>query len=191
MNFDSSRSKRPPRQVRGGRYTVVMSTGHKIVSGNELANIVRNLKKQGKKIVTTNGVFDILHIGHKRVLDASRALGDVLIVGVNSDSSVKQYKSDLRPVISENDRAEIISGFECVDYVTIFNEPDPKTFLDLVKPHVHTKSGDYKAEELIEYSLVKQNGGEVVIIPYVEGKSTTNIIEQITNIYGSKNSQKK
>lgn len=162
----------------------IMNTQSKIVSLEKLEIIVADLKKQSKKIVTTNGAFDILHVGHKRALEASRALGDVLIVGVNSDSSVKQYKSYLRPIMPENDRAEMLAGLACLDYVTIFNETDPKNFLELVKPNIHTKSGDYKAEELKETPTVIKNGGEVVIIPYVSGQSTTNVIEKIIKIYG-------
>ncbi|MCR4333503.1 MAG: D-glycero-beta-D-manno-heptose 1-phosphate adenylyltransferase [Patescibacteria group bacterium] len=161
-----------------------MNTRAKLVSLAELPAIVEKLKKQGKKIVTTNGAFDILHVGHKRALEESKSLGDVLIVGVNSDSSVKQYKSDLRPIIPEDDRAEVLAGLACVDFVTIFTETDPKNFLDLVKPDIHTKSGDYKEEELKETSTVLQNGGEVVIIPFIEGKSTTNIIDRILKVYG-------
>ncbi|TAL48869.1 D-glycero-beta-D-manno-heptose 1-phosphate adenylyltransferase [Patescibacteria group bacterium] len=163
-----------------------MDTKRKVVTKDELAGIVADLKKQGKKIVTTNGAFDILHIGHKRMLEVSKALGDILIVGVNSDSSVKQYKSDLRPVIPEADRAEMLAGLACVDYVTIFAEPDPKNFLELVKPNVHTKSGDYTAEGLKETPTVRKNGGEVVIIPYVESKSTTNIINKIKTLIPQK-----
>lgn len=157
---------------------------------DKLGGISSELKKEGKKIVTTNGAFDILHIGHKRALEASRALGDVLIVGVNSDASVKQYKSDRRPIIPENDRAEMLAALSCVDYVTIFNEPDPKKFLEVVKPDVHTKSGDYKAEELIEFGLLKQNGTDIIIIPLSGSWSTTKVIDHILELYSSKNSQK-
>lgn len=163
----------------------------KVVSSQELAGIVSDLKKQGKRIVTTNGAFDILHIGHVRALQQSRMLGDVLIVGVNSDSSVKQYKSDLRPIVSQEDRAEMIAGLACVDYVTIFSETDPRNFLELVKPNVHAKSGDYSPDRkpgepghMVEAETVRKNGGEVKIIPLVEGKSTTNIIKRICEVYG-------
>lgn len=154
-------------------------TDQKILSLDELAQKVTELKRQGKKIVTTNGAFDILHVGHKRALEASRALGDILIVGVNSDSSVKSYKSPLRPIITEADRAELIAGLASVDYVTIFEEPDPRHFLEIIKPDIHTKSGDYKAEELLETETVVRNGGRVAIIPYEAGKSTTEIIQAI------------
>ena len=168
-----------------------MNTKHKIVDLDHLAGIVVDLKKQNKKIVTTNGAFDILHVGHKRALEESKSLGDILIVGVNSDVSVRQYKSDVRPIISEDDRAEMVAGFECVDYVVIFNQPDPINFLNQIKPHVHTKAGDYKAEELIEYPTLIKNGGEIMTTPLVEGKSTTGIIERILESYTSKYSEKK
>lgn len=168
-----------------------MSTKNKIISLGELKIAVDDLKKQGKKIVTTNGAFDILHVGHKRALEESKSLGDILIVGVNSDASVKQYKSDFRPIISEVDRAEMVAGFECVDYIVIFNEPDPINFLNQIKPHIHTKSGDYKAEDLIEYSTLTKNDTKIVIVPLITDKSTTKIINRILEIYGSKNSQKK
>jgi glycerol-3-phosphate cytidylyltransferase len=156
-----------------------MKRGSKIVALKNLAKIVSRLKKQGKKIITTNGAFDILHVGHTRALAASKELGDVLIVGISSDSSVKKYKSKNRPIISEKDRAEMVAALESTDYVTIFSETDPKKFLSIVKPDVHTKSGDYTVEQLLETPLVRKNGGTVVIIPYLKGKSTTSIIERI------------
>jgi len=160
-----------------------MNSLNKVVTLDQLASIVADLKSQGKKIVTTNGAFDILHVGHKRALEASRALGDVLIVGVNSDSSVRQYKSDLRPIVPEADRTEMLSALGCVDFVTIFNEVDPRNFLEFIKPHIHTKSGDYKVEDLLETSTVEKNGGKVVIIPFVNGKSSTDLIKRIQDAY--------
>lgn len=156
----------------------------KVVSQQELAKVVAELKKQGKKIVTTNGAFDILHIGHVKALQQTKALGDVLIVGVNSDSSVKQYKSDLRPIVPQEDRAEMLAALACVDYVTIFSETDPRNFLELVKPNIHAKSGDYDAEKMIETPTVRKNGGDVKIIPFIPCKSTTNIIKRICEVYG-------
>ncbi|MEM2916069.1 MAG: D-glycero-beta-D-manno-heptose 1-phosphate adenylyltransferase [Candidatus Woesearchaeota archaeon] len=155
----------------------------KIVSREELAKIVLELKKQGKKIVTTNGAFDILHIGHIRSLQQAKSFGDVLIVGVNSDSSIKQYKSDKRPINPENDRAEMLAALECVDYVTIFTETTPCELLELIKPDIHVKSG-YKPEEMPETEVVRKNKGEIRIVPLVAGKSTTNIIRKICDVYG-------
>lgn len=163
----------------------------KVVTQDELKGIVEQLKREGKSIVATNGAFDIMHIGHVRALQQTKALGDVLIVGVNSDSSVRKYKSDLRPVIAQEDRAEMVAALACVDYVAIFDEPDPRNFLELVKPHIHAKSGDYSPDRkpgepgyMIEAETVRKNGGEIRIIPLVAGKSTTSIIKRICEIYG-------
>ena len=168
-----------------------MNFKRKVVSPKELEAIVVDLKKQGKKIVTKNGAFDLLHVGHIRMLEASKALGDILIVGVNSDSSIKQYKSDTRPIISENDRTEMVAALGCVDFVTIYNEPDPRKFLEIVKPDIHTGPGDFKVESMLEASTVEKNGGTVVIIPRTPHESTTSIIDRIIKVYDSKNSQKK
>ncbi|MBI2673862.1 MAG: adenylyltransferase/cytidyltransferase family protein [Candidatus Zambryskibacteria bacterium] len=168
-----------------------MNTKQKVLSLTELGEVVANLKKQGKKIVTKNGAFDLLHVGHVRMLEASKALGDILIVGVNSGSSIKQYKSDTRPIISENDRAEVLAALACVDFVTIYNEPDPRNFLEIVKPDIHTGPGDLKVESMLETSTVEKNGGTVVIVPRTPHESTTGIIERIIKSYSSKYSQKK
>ena len=156
----------------------------KVVTQAELATIVADLKKQGKKIVTTNGSFDVLHVGHVRSLQQTKSFGDVLIVCVNSDSSVKKYKSDKRPIIGENDRAEMLAALACVDYVTIFTETDPRAVLELIKPAIHVKSGDYEAEKMIETPTVRKNGGEVRIVPFIKGVSTTDIVKKICDVYG-------
>ncbi|OGC04215.1 hypothetical protein A2276_06385 [candidate division WOR-1 bacterium RIFOXYA12_FULL_43_27] len=153
--------------------------GKKIKSRNELAKIVRRLKSQGANIVFTNGCFDILHLGHARYLREAKKLGDILIVGLNSDSSVKKLKGNSRPYVTELERAEVLASLECVDYVTIFGESRPDNLLKLLKPKVHVKGGDYKMEHLPEAKLVKALGGKVVIIPPVAGRSTTNIVEKI------------
>lgn len=167
-----------------------MNTKQKIVSIRQLQKIVAELKERDKKIVATNGAFDLLHIGQKRCLEESKLLGDILIVGINSDSSVKQSKSDLRPIIHEDERAELVAALACVDYVTIFNEKDPVNFLELIHPNIYTKGGDYTLEQNLEADFVRKNVGKIIIIP---GKiqSTTDIIKKIIEIYSSKNSQKK
>jgi glycerol-3-phosphate cytidylyltransferase len=156
----------------------------RIVSRQELTTIVADVKKQGKRIVTTNGAFDILHVGHVRSLQQARSFGDVLIVGVNADSSVKKYKSDKRPVIPEQDRAEMLASLACVDYVTIFEETDPCALLEVIQPHVHVKSGDYDPEKMIETPVVRKYGGEVRITRFIPGISTTAIIKRISEVYG-------
>jgi rfaE bifunctional protein nucleotidyltransferase chain/domain len=158
-----------------------MSTAQKIVTLQELEVIVAGLRKEDKKIVTTNGAFDLFHVGHKKMLEESKSLGDVLIVGINSDASVKQLKSDSRPIIPETQRAEIVAALACVDYVTIFNDLRPYKFLGIVKPNIHTKGGEYDLEKLHETKLVRQNGGVIIETKSVK-PPTTEIIEKIKKI---------
>lgn len=155
----------------------------KIKTINELKKLVETLKRQNKKIVTTNGVFDILHIGHIRYLQQAKKLGDVLIVAVNSDSSVKKIKDPRRPLNNENDRAEALAALECVDYVAIFSEENPIKILEIIKPNVHVKGGDYKIEKVIEKEIVEKNNGKIVLIPEVKGYSTTDLIKRIVGVY--------
>ena len=145
----------------------------------ELRKIIKRLKSQNNKIVFTNGCFDLLHLGHVRYLKQAKKLGDVLIVGLNTDSSVKNLKGSPRPYVGEMERAEIIASLECVDYVTIFSELRPDNLIKIVKPDVHVKGGDYKISALPEKKLVEELGGEVVVIPPIKGRSTTNIVEKI------------
>ncbi len=155
----------------------------KIKSPEELKTIVGALKKQGKKIATTNGVFDILHIGHIRYLQEAKKLGDILIVAVNSDSSVKKIKGPKRPLNNENDRAEALAALECVDYAAIFTEKTPIAILEKIKPNVHVKGGDYHMRQIIEKSAIEKNGGKVVLVPEVRGYATTNLINRIISAY--------
>ena len=141
-----------------------------------LVNEINKLKKQGKKIVSTNGCFDILHVGHVRYLKKSAALGDILVVCLNSDRSVKALKGESRPLNNENDRAEVLASLGCVDFVVIFNEDTPVNYLAQIKPDIHTKGGDYDINTLPEAKVVMENGGKVEFITFVDGKSTTNII---------------
>jgi rfaE bifunctional protein nucleotidyltransferase chain/domain len=163
----------------------------RIVPLKTIVRIAEELKKQGKKVVTTNGAFDIFHVGHVRALKQARSFGDILIVGVNSDSSIRQYKGDKRPIIPENERAELVASLECVDYVVIFSERDPSVFVRIVKPGVHVKSGDYSLDckpgepgYLLEKKAVEDNGGKIMIVPLVNGFSTTSIIKKISEAYG-------
>ena len=159
-----------------------MAVRNNIISISELDALVTSLRRGGKTIVTTNGAFDMLHIGHLRALKKSKTFGDVLIVGVNSDLSVKDYKSPDRPIIPEDERAELVAALACVDYVVIFNERDPLRFLGIVKPDVHTKGGDYDPEKLLETVLIRENGGRIEKTDTI--KSTTGIIGRILEIYG-------
>jgi rfaE bifunctional protein nucleotidyltransferase chain/domain len=151
----------------------------KIVDIKNLAKLSARLKSDGKKIVTTNGVFDLLHVGHVRYLKKARSLGDVLIVGINSDSSVKKLKGNKRPLVSELQRAEVLAALECVDFVCIFEEPTPIRFILQVKPNVHAKGGDYDPNLLPEKKIVEQNGGLIRTIKFEKGFSTTSLIDNI------------
>ncbi|MGM0507804.1 MAG: D-glycero-beta-D-manno-heptose 1-phosphate adenylyltransferase [Fusobacteriota bacterium] len=145
----------------------------------EVLNIIKEEKKKSKKIVFTNGCFDILHVGHLRYLKQAKQLGDILVVGLNSDDSVKNLKGKNRPYVSQENRAEMLLGLKPVNYVIIFNEKTPIKLLDQVKPDVHVKGGDYKKEELPETKVVEKNGGTVKIVSLYEGNSSTNLIKKI------------
>ena len=148
-----------------------------IIKKEEIENVLNSLKN--KKIVFTNGCFDILHIGHVKYLKESKKYGDILIVGLNSDSSVKKLKGENRPINNEKDRAELLDELKCVDYVVIFEENSPIKLLDIIKPNVYTKGADYTVDTLPEAPLVIKNGGKVEFIKFVEGKSTTNILKEL------------
>ena len=155
----------------------------KICHRSELTSVLQRLKTEGKTVVTTNGCFDVLHLGHLRYLQAARQLGDLLVVAVNSDSSVRQLKGENRPLVPEAERAEMLAGLECVDYVIIFPELTPIDLLSQLKPSIHVKGGDYKLEQLVEKEVVEANGGKIVVGLNVPGKSTTNLIEVICERY--------
>jgi rfaE bifunctional protein nucleotidyltransferase chain/domain len=138
------------------------------------------LRADGKRVVFTNGVFDILHVGHVRYLQAARALGDALLVGVNSDASVRRLKGPARPVNLEDERAEVIAALACVDGVCVFGEDRPDTLIEAVRPNIHAKGGDYAGPDALpETPLVRRLGGEVVILPLVPGRSTTRLITRM------------
>ena len=151
----------------------------KIKSLKELIPIVQSLKSQNKKIITTNGVFDILHYGHVKYLEEAKKSGDVLIVGVNTDKSVKENKGDKRPINDEKSRMSVLAALESVDYVFLFDEKDPRDWLSKLKPNVHVKAGDYKLNQIIEKDIVERNGGKIVIAKAVKIYSTTKIINKI------------
>jgi len=155
----------------------------KIKGRKELLRIIKHLKAKGKRIIFTNGCFDLLHVGHIRYLEEARALGDVLIVEVNSDSSVRKLKGSKRPVLPEEERAEILSGLGCVDYIIIFDEIDPLKLITSLQPNVLAKGGDWTKEQTVGKKVVERSGGEVVIIPFVQGASTSNLIKTILKRY--------
>jgi cytidyltransferase-related domain len=150
-----------------------------IVDFDEIEKICNSLREQNKKIVFTNGCFDILHRGHIEYLTKAKEFGDVLIVGLNSDPSVQRLKGKDRPINPEADRARILDALKPVDYVVIFEEDTPLRLIQMVKPDVLVKGGDYKVEEIVGSEYVMSYGGKVEIIPFVEGKSTTKIIQKI------------
>ena len=147
-----------------------------LIPNERIEEFAATLRAAGQRVVFTNGCFDILHAGHVRYLAAARALGDVLILGLNSDASVRRLKGETRPVNSEEDRAEVVGALKSVDYVVIFGEDTAEELIAKVQPAVYAKGGDYTLETLPEARIVESYGGEVAFIPLVEGKSTTNII---------------
>lgn len=151
----------------------------KIVSHKALPALAQLVKDQGKRLVTTNGCFDLLHWGHIQYLSEAKALGDLLLVGINSDASVKRLKGPSRPLNPELVRARQIASLECVDYVVIFDEATPEAFLKTVRPAVHAKGGDYRVEDLPERAVVEAGGGEVKVLSLVPGFSTTSLIERL------------
>jgi D-beta-D-heptose 7-phosphate kinase/D-beta-D-heptose 1-phosphate adenosyltransferase len=151
----------------------------KIKTKEDLRRVVEDLKKKGKRIVFTNGCFDLLHLGHVRYLEKAKSLGDILVVGINSDRSVQSLKGPERPILPEEEREEILSSLECVDYVTIFNELTPLELISSLQPHILVKGGDWTKETAVGKEVVEKSGGEVVILPFVEGSSTSNLIETI------------
>jgi len=155
----------------------------KVKARRELLRIINDLKVEGKRIVFTNGCFDLLHIGHVRYLEEAKALGDVLVVGVNSDASVRKLKGPKRPILPEAERAEILSGLGCVDYITLFDEIDPLKLITSLRPNVLVKGGDWTKEQTVGKEVVERSGGEVVIIPFVKGASTSTLIETILKKY--------
>ena len=151
----------------------------KLKSLEELKSIASQAKARGQKVVFTNGCFDILHRGHLHLLREAKALGDLLIVAVNGDASVRQIKGPARPVIAEAERAELIAALEMVDYVTLFDELDPYRQIEEIRPDILVKGGDWREEEIIGGDIVERSGGKIAVIPYLKGFSTTQIISRL------------
>ena len=157
---------------------------NKIIKSDDISSKIQPLRKNGKKIVFTNGCFDILHAGHVRYLAAAGAEGDILIVGLNSDKSVKLIKGNKRPIISQTQRAEVLAALEPVNYVTIFNEPDPFKLICRIKPDVLVKGADWEEKDIIGADIVKKNGGKIVRVDIVQQISTSDIIQKIMDTMG-------
>ncbi|MCS7230853.1 MAG: D-glycero-beta-D-manno-heptose 1-phosphate adenylyltransferase [Elusimicrobiota bacterium] len=149
-----------------------------IVSLKKLKKIVKNLKDKNKKIIFTNGCFDILHLGHVRLLKKAKSLGDILIVGLNTDSSIKKIKGPTRPINSQKDRAEVLDSIKYVDYVVLFNEETPYKLISEIKPHILVKGADYKLNDIVGRDIVSK----VVRVKIVKNRSTTSIINKIKNL---------
>ncbi|MFO7556738.1 MAG: D-glycero-beta-D-manno-heptose 1-phosphate adenylyltransferase [Desulfobacterales bacterium] len=156
----------------------------KILRLPDLIQTLEGLRKSGKRVVFTNGCFDILHVGHVRYLTAARAKGDVLVLGLNSDVSVRSIKPDNRPIVNQDQRAEVLAGLTCVDYITIFDEPDPLALIRAVKPDILVKGADWEEAEIIGSDVVKSYGGKVVRVEVVPDISTSQIIQRILELYG-------
>lgn len=155
----------------------------KIKNRDVLAAILEGERAKGKQIVFTNGCFDLLHAGHVKYLQAARRLGDLLVMGLNSDASVRRLKGPKRPLIAEDERGHILAALDCIDYVCLFDEDTPLELITALKPHILVKGGDYTADTVVGKEIVEANGGRVELIPFVDGKSTTNIIEKILERY--------
>ena len=155
----------------------------KILKLTDLIQKVKNLRKSGKQIVFTNGCFDILHVGHVRYLTTARSEGDVLVVGLNSDSSVKSIKPDNRPIVTQEERAEVLAGLASVDFITIFDESDPLALISAIKPDILVKGADWKEKEIVGADVVTAYGGKVVRAEVVPGISTSRLIRRIINRY--------
>lgn len=151
----------------------------KIISASRLKKLGDSLRSQKKKIVFTNGTFDILHIGHVDYLQKAKKLGNVLVVGVNSDSSVKSYKGPNRPINPERERLAVLAALECIDYVVLFPEPTPIKLIQLLRPQLLAKGGDWKKSQIVGAPEVESWGGSVKRIPYIQDRSTTRLIQKL------------
>ena len=150
-----------------------------VVTPSEFTAAAHQIRKQGRKVVFTNGVFDILHYGHVAYLQQARALGDALFVAVNTDASTRALKGDTRPLVAQDDRMNTLAALACVDYVTAFDEPTPIQIIEQTQPDILAKGADYAEEDIVGGAFVKARGGQVVPVPLLEGRSTTALIERI------------
>jgi len=158
-----------------------MQTRNKIIARANISGKSQELKQENQKIVFTNGCFDILHPGHVTLLEKASEYGDRLIIGINTDESVKRLKGEGRPINDQSHRARVLAGLEAVDYITFFEEDTPAELIEEIIPDVLVKGGDYTPDEIVGRKTVQAKGGKVIVIPLVEGKSTTNIIDKIKN----------
>ena len=158
---------------------------NKILDREILKDKLDLLRKEGKKIAFTNGCFDILHVGHVRYLMEAKKTADILVLALNSDSSVRAIKGEKRPLVPEDERAEVLSALECIDFITFFSELTPLEVICRLRPDLLIKGGDWPEDKVVGRDEIRQWGGHVTIIPEVAGKSTTNIVEKIISVYCS------
>ncbi len=156
----------------------------KILKDELLASTIQELKQTRRRIVFTNGCFDLLHPGHIQYLESARLMGDVLVVGVNSDRSVRTLKGSARPILNQEERCQLLAGLESVSFVTIFDEDTPLRLIQSILPDVLVKGGDWGLDEIVGRKEVEANGGKVVSLPFIAGQSTSGIIERILSRYG-------
>jgi len=159
-----------------------MTPEAKIKTRDEIASILDKIKNEGKKTVFTNGVFDLLHRGHAEYLEKASGLGDILVVGVNSDESVKRLKGDNRPVNTQEDRTYLLASLSFVDYVNIFDEDTPLDLIKIIQPDILVKGGDYHLDQIVGRETVESSGGNVLTIPLIKGRSTTDLINRIKKL---------
>lgn len=154
----------------------------KIKTKRQLKPILAALKSKGRKVVFTNGCFDLIHLGHVRYLEKAKCLGDILVVGVNSDSSLRRLKGKGRPLVPERDRAEIVAAFVCVDFVVIFPQSTPAELINYLQPDILVKGADYRLKDIVGRDTVSSYGGQVKAIPLTKNRSTTRIIRKICQL---------
>jgi rfaE bifunctional protein nucleotidyltransferase chain/domain len=165
-------------------FSILAMSAQKIKTLKEIAQLRSRLGDLGKKLVFTNGCFDILHVGHVRYLNKARSLGDALVVGVNSDRSVREIKGKSRPIVPELERAEVLAALACVDFVFIFDDSTPKRVIDVIVPDILVKGADWELSEIVGRDTVEKAGGVVLNVPLVEGSSTTEIIRKVLDGLG-------
>jgi D-beta-D-heptose 7-phosphate kinase/D-beta-D-heptose 1-phosphate adenosyltransferase len=174
---------------------IVAEIGHahrdsdsKIKHLDALSPIIAEQQRSGKQVVFTNGCFDILHVGHVKYLQKARALGDLLVLGLNTDASVRRLKGEKRPLINEDERAHIMAALDCIDYVVLFDEDTPIRIIETLRPQILVKGGDYTPDRVVGRELVESYGGRVELISFVDGRSTTTLIDKILEVYGEERS---
>lgn len=150
-----------------------------LIDRNKIVETCKEIRQGGKKIVFTNGCFDILHVGHVRYLTTAKSFGDILIVGLNTDESVKLLKGENRPINNEKDRAEVLLGLKAVDYVVFFGERTAENLVAEIRPEVYVKGADYTVDKIPEAKIVQSYGGQIELVKFVAGHSTTNIIQKL------------